>query len=53
MRYLTKVKLSGLVVSFRCKGYDSIGLHKPHGQKTLQNYQIITVIKILERGGLI
>ena len=48
-----KGKTSGSRVAFRKDKHSSIGLHKPHPRKDLLLYQVIELIKELEKEGLI
>lgn len=48
-----KGKTSGSKVKFIRNNSIKIELHKPHPKNVLKQYQIIEIIRVLEKGGLI
>ena len=48
-----KGKTSGSKVRFISNSNLKIDLHKPHPRNILKQYQIIEIIRVLEKGGLI
>jgi len=46
-------KTSGSRVAYKLDNYSDIRMHKPHPQKELKSYQILDLLKQLEKEGLI